>query len=127
MTNPHDSDRPEGDDGGKSRSRDLAARIARERAEQEPTHQRPAEASGALSGVSRAYRLAAEFVAAIIVGGALGYAIDFFAGTRPWGMVILLLAGFAAGILNVVRATAEMNAATAVPPGTPAVEDDDDD
>jgi ATP synthase protein I len=42
-------------------------------------------------------------------------------------MVILLLVGFAAGILNVVRATAEMNAATAVPPGTPAVEDDDDD
>jgi hypothetical protein len=27
----------------------------------------------------------------------------------------------------VVRATAEMNAATAVPPGTPPVEDDDDD
>jgi F0F1-type ATP synthase assembly protein I len=41
-------------------------------------------------------------------------------------MVILLLLGFGAGVLNVVRASAEMNAATQVPPGTPAVPDDDD-
>ena len=47
--------------------------------------------------------------------------------TRPWGMVVLLLLGFAAGVLNVVRATKEMNAATAVPADTPALRDDDED
>ena len=41
--------------------------------------------------------------------------------------LLLLLLGFAAGVLNVVRATAEMNAATAVPANTPALRDDDDD
>ena len=41
--------------------------------------------------------------------------------TRPWAMVVLLLLGFAAGVLNVVRATREMNAATAVPADTPAL------
>lgn len=89
--------------------------------------ERPADAGTAASGASRGYRLAAEFVAAIIVGAGLGYGIDSLAGTRPWAMVGFLLVGFAAGVLNMVRATKEMNAATAVPPGTPAVPDDDDD
>jgi F0F1-type ATP synthase assembly protein I len=38
-----------------------------------------------------------------------------------------LLLGFAAGVLNVVRASKEMNDATAVPPNTPALPDDEDD
>ena len=80
-----------------------------------------------MTGANRAFRLASEFVAAIIVGAGLGYGIDLLIGTRPWAMVILLLLGFAAGVLNVVRASAEMNAATPVPPGTPAAPDDDDD
>jgi ATP synthase protein I len=79
-----------------------------------------------MTGVGRGFRLASEFVAAIVVGGGLGYVIDMVLPTRPWATVILLLLGFAAGVLNVVRATAEMNAATAVPPDTPAVDDDDD-
>jgi len=39
---------------------------------------------------------------------------------------VLLLLGFAAGVLNVVRATRDMNAATAVPPDTPALRDEED-
>jgi ATP synthase protein I len=77
--------------------------------------------------MSRGFRLASEFVAAIIVGGGLGYFIDMVLPTRPWAMIVLLLLGFAAGVLNVVRASAEMNAATAVPPNTPALRDDDED
>jgi ATP synthase protein I len=75
--------------------------------------------------MSRGFRLASEFVAAIIVGAGLGYIIDMVLPTRPWGMVGLMLLGFAAGVLNVVRASAQMNAA--VPPDAPAVRDDDDD
>ena len=80
-----------------------------------------------MSGLSRGFRLASEFAAAIIVGAGLGYLIDMVLPTRPWGMVGLLLLGFAAGVLNVVRATREMNAATAVPADTPALRDDEDD
>jgi len=80
-----------------------------------------------MSGMSRGFRLASEFVAAIIVGAGLGWIIDSLLPTRPWATVVLLLLGFAAGVLNVVRTTREMNAATAVPPDTPALRDDEDD
>ena len=77
--------------------------------------------------MSRGFRLGSEFVAAIIVGAGLGYIVDMFLPTRPWGLVVLLLLGFAAGVLNVVRTTAQMNAETAVPNTTPALPDDEDD
>ena len=77
--------------------------------------------------MSRGLRLGSEFVAAIFVGAGLGYIIDMFLPTRPWGLVVLLLLGFAAGVLNVVRTTAQMNAETAVPKTTPALPDDEDD
>ena len=77
--------------------------------------------------MGRAFRLASEFVASIIVGALLGYGADRLFGTAPWGMIILLLLGFMAGVLNVIRATSELNAATPVPPAAPAVKDDDDD
>ncbi|MEO8884391.1 MAG: AtpZ/AtpI family protein [Devosia sp.] len=126
MANPRDTKRPESGSDGTSPTGDLAARIARARGER-PAAVQPAEGDGtSMSGASRAYRLAAEFVAAIIVGAGIGYGIDLVAGTKPWAMIVFLLLGFAAGVLNVVRATAEMNAATAVPPGTQAMPDDDD-
>ena len=128
MANPQGTNDPQGGRDGQASSDDLAARIARAQGQRQPTR-RPIDIGGnqAVAGASRAYRLAAEFVAAIIVGAGLGYGIDLLFGTRPWGMVILLLFGFAAGVLNVVRAAADMNAKTAVPPNTPAQPDDDDD
>lgn len=126
MANPHEPSPPEGDGGDRSATDDLKSRIARARSVK-AERLMPADVGAGVSGATRAYRLAAEFVAAIIVGAGLGYGIDMIAGTRPWAMAIMLLIGFAAGVLNVVRASAEMNAATAVPPGTPALKDDDDD
>ncbi|MBL4891854.1 MAG: AtpZ/AtpI family protein [Rhizobiaceae bacterium] len=48
-------------------------------------------------------RLSTDFVAAILVGAALGWAIDRFFGTTPWAMILFLLLGFCAGVLNVMR------------------------
>ena len=42
-------------------------------------------------------------VAALIVGGFLGYWIDRWLGSKPWGMVIFFFLGFAAGFLNIYR------------------------
>jgi ATP synthase protein I len=83
-------------------SRDLDAE-RRERAEEE----RPARAAGA--NYAQGFRLASEFVAGILVGAAIGWGIDYFAGTSPWGMIGFLLLGFAAGVLNVVRAAGQMS------------------
>jgi len=56
------------------------------------------------TGYAVAMKLSSEFVAAVIVGALLGYLLDHFAGTGPWGMITLLLLGFGAGVLNVMRA-----------------------
>ncbi len=56
------------------------------------------------NGFSTAVKLSSEFIAAVVTGVALGYLIDFIFGTKPWGMVIFLLIGFAAAILNMLRA-----------------------
>ena len=54
-------------------------------------------------GVAMAMRLASDFVAGVIVGAALGWGFDRLFGTSPWGLVVLLLLGFAAGLLSVIR------------------------
>jgi ATP synthase protein I len=51
-----------------------------------------------------------------VVGGALGYALDYWLGIRPWGFIVFVLLGFAAGILNVMRAAGVLkNAEDRVP------------
>ncbi len=54
-------------------------------------------------GVAVALRLSADFVAGVVVGGALGWGFDKLFDTSPWGLVVLILLGFAAGLLNVMR------------------------
>src|SRR5215469_16764445 len=60
-------------------------------------------------------RFATELVAALVVGGGLGWGIDWLFGhfgfhTRPVFLVIFFVLGAAAGIRNVMRAAAEINA-----------------
>lgn len=54
-------------------------------------------------GYALAARLGADFIAGILVGGAIGWGIDRFFGTSPWGLMVFLLLGFAAGILTMLR------------------------
>jgi ATP synthase protein I len=55
-------------------------------------------------GFARAFRLSSEFIAGVVVGGALGWFLDRWFGTTPWGLIVFLLLGFGAGVLNVMRA-----------------------
>lgn len=119
--------------GGKRRSvtSDLASRIAKARGER-PEGGSNGSGSGqeSATGFARAARLGTEFVAAVLVGTALGYGLDVLLGTGPWLMLVMLLAGFGAGILNVVRAAADMNASNPPPPdadlGPDGDEEDED-
>ncbi len=79
-----------------------------------------------MKGYSLAFRLASEFVAGVLVGAAIGWGLDWLAGTTPWGMIVFLLLGFAAGVVNVVR-SAEWMATTETKPGPGPDEDRDDD
>ena len=60
------------------------------------------------SGMGEALRLSSEFVAAVLVGAGLGWALDYTFNTSPFGMIGFLLLGFAAGVLNVMRATSRV-------------------
>ena len=128
MAKPQDTEaRPESAQGV---TRDLASRIAsakRDRAVEDNRASR--DASPGMSGMARGLRIGTEFIAAILVGTGIGYLIDLGLGTSPWGMLIMFLVGFAAGILNVTRVVAQMNAASPAPSGSdsgPDVTDDTD-
>jgi ATP synthase protein I len=64
---------------------------------------------GDRKGYSQALKISSEFISAIVVGGLLGYLLDFFLPTKPWGLVVFLLLGFCAGVLNVLRTTGKVS------------------
>ena len=86
-----------------ARLKDLSHRIAAEESEQAESAKPPASLQGA-TGFAKGYRLASEFVAGTLVGGLIGYGIDWLFGTLPFGLIIFLLLGFGAGFLNLARA-----------------------
>ncbi|MGB9043785.1 MAG: AtpZ/AtpI family protein [Pseudolabrys sp.] len=57
-----------------------------------------------LSAIARGFRLSTELVAGVLVGAAIGWLLDRWLGISPWGLIVFLLLGFAAGVLNVMRA-----------------------
>jgi ATP synthase protein I len=56
------------------------------------------------SAIARGFRLSTELVAGVIVGAGIGWVLDRLLGISPWGMIVFVLLGFAAGVLNVMRA-----------------------
>ena len=59
------------------------------------------------SGMGAGLKYASEFSAAILVGAALGYFADKYIGSSPWGLLVGLILGLGAGVLNVIRAAKE--------------------
>jgi ATP synthase protein I len=66
------------------------------------------------SAFARGFRLSTELVVGVLVGAFIGWLIDRLLGISPWGMIVFLLLGFVAGVLNVMRA-----AGLAPEPGAP--------
>ena len=83
------------------RSRELEAALAAKRAARDENREGATRAG--MAGLGPALRLSSEFIAAVALGAALGWFIDYLAGTSPWGLMIFLLLGFAAGVLSVLR------------------------
>ena len=55
------------------------------------------------SGYAKGFRLSSELVAGVVVGAGIGWLIDRLLRVSPWGLIIFVLLGFAAGVLNVMR------------------------
>jgi ATP synthase protein I len=84
------------------RLRNLDRRLDEERAAEQQA-QAPRGMSVSMPGVARALRLAADFIAGILLGVALGWVFDRFFGTSPWGLIVWIVIGFVGGTLNMAR------------------------
>jgi ATP synthase protein I len=60
-------------------------------------------ASARASGMAVGLRLSSELVAGVVVGTVLGWGFDRLLSTSPWGLIVFMLLGFVAGVINVMR------------------------
>ncbi len=49
------------------------------------------------------FRLSSELVAGVVVGAVIGWGFDHLLSTSPFGLIVFVLLGFVAGVVNVVR------------------------
>ncbi len=105
---------------------DLGARIAKAQAERAEKaarlDQKRKESINKPAGM--ALRYSAELVAAVVVGGGLGLLIDHFARTTPWGLLVFMGFGIAAGMRNVIRAAKRLTDETVATDETPAAREE---
>jgi ATP synthase protein I len=86
----------------------LGERLARNRAAK-PSDGPLEDRATTASGYARGLRLSSELVAGVVVGAGLGLLVDHWLGISPWGLILFLMLGFAAGVLNVARSAAAKN------------------
>lgn len=118
MTGPEDTSTggsrgPGGAEGSRPSDTELSERLARldtslgqVRSKGEAAAPKGPDTSSK-SGVALAFRLGAEFVSGVLVGSLIGYGIDRLFSVTPFGLIVFTLLGFAAGVLNMLRASGE--------------------
>lgn len=108
------------------RSDNIGKRLDEVKARHTPPPSGDARARG--EAFAKAFRFVAELVVGVGVGGFIGWLLDRWLGTAPWLLVLLVTLGFAAGLMNVIRAAQKAQAeAEASQLATPSVADDDED
>ncbi len=100
----------EREEGLEQRRKRLSAELAEQRLDAGNDDAMEKRAEQSRQGYGQAMKLSSEFISAIVVGAVLGYLFDHFVGTTPWGMIVLLLLGFCAGVLNVLRSAGKVAA-----------------
>jgi ATP synthase protein I len=118
MSSTGDGDRDEREASPKSSDR-LRERLRELERKLEPEDEKRENVSDAelekrSSALGKAFKISAELVAGVFVGGFIGYALDNWlmpklgVNTNPLFLIVFLLLGIAAGFLNVFRAAREM-------------------
>ena len=108
---------------------DLGERLDKVKAQRQADAQTDLDAEMRGRGMAYGMRMAAELVGAVIVGAFIGIGLDWLIGTKPWLFLLFFVLGFAAGVLNVVRAYERMQAEIRARTGGrlgPTVRDDED-
>ena len=118
---------PEEREAFRQRSDAIGKRLGEVKARREPVD-RSVENRARGEAFAKAFRLVAELLVGVGVGGFIGWALDRQLGTGPWLLVLFFILGFAAGMSNVIRsARIEQNKQQARQLASPSVTDDDED
>lgn len=79
---------------------------------------------------SQAWRILADLLGGVLAGLGLGFLVDRFAGTEPWGLIGGVLLGFAVSIYlarqTANRIMAEAKASGEQPPAVPFDDEEED-
>ncbi len=84
--------------------RKLGEKLKSAKAKSEPKNEK--DVSGWAVGVN----YASAFVGSVVVAGGIGYSIDYFAATKPWGLLAGIILGFIAGTRSIVQMAKNMSA-----------------
>lgn len=105
------------------RSADLGRRLEAVKTRREP----PPDNSARGRAMAQGFKIAVELVVGVVFGGFLGWGLDrYFETSGPWFLIVFVMLGFAAGMLNVIRTAQRMQAAAeAQQKSAPSVKDDE--
>jgi len=117
---------PEQRQAFRQRSDAIGKQLDEVKARRMPAQSGDARARG--EAFARAFRFVAELIVGVGAGGLIGWALDRWLGTAPWLLVLFVALGFAAGLMNVIRAAQKAQADVAAAQlAAPSVKDDDED
>ncbi|WP_137934012.1 AtpZ/AtpI family protein [Mesorhizobium comanense] len=83
--------------------------------------------SDSAGNVALVFRFASEFVAGVLVGGLIGWGLDWLLGSSPIFLIVFLLGGFGAALTNMVRVAKAAQAKVPLGKDLPAGSVDDED
>jgi ATP synthase protein I len=81
----------------------LEAQLKAARERSPSPESRSEAASQDRSGMATGMRLSAELLSGVLLGLGIGWGLDRWLGTGPWLLLVFLILGTTASILNVVR------------------------
>lgn len=79
--------------------------------------------------MAQGFKIAVELVVGVVFGGLVGWGLDRYLETSgPWFLIVFVILGFAAGMLNVIRTAQRMQAeAEEMQRSAPSVRDKESD
>ena len=112
----------------KSRASEIDKRLDEARARIAPEPAMDPRTRGQAMG--QGMRVAVDLVVGVAIGGFVGWWLDRYFGTAPWLMVLFLILGFAASMMNIIRTAqylqAQAEASQRAAPSVPDDKDEDD-
>ena len=82
----------------------LGERLDRARSERGGKPAPGTDAAGGQQAMGLGLRIGVEFVVAVVMATGLGWVLDRWLGTRPWGTIVLFFLGVGVGMTSVYRA-----------------------